>query len=223
MHDRAFTRRWVTANAVFFAIGIALGAFHYPVDAEPGCHTLVCGGYGLALGALTGATVGLAQWYLLAPLIAWPRSSQPQENRKPGIFSWWLAATSAGFAIGHALGDSGVLPIVDLPFSAVLYGIVSGLIVGGSQAIVLRRYVSGTLWWIAGSTVGFSVGLSLFGFLSYAFVGSRPDSFYEEYPFILPLLGLLEGVLLGWMYGISTNWAMRRLEEQERSASANPR
>ena len=206
-----FKRRWIVANAVFLTIGITLGAFHYPVEAEPECRGLICGGYGLALGAMTGAAVGLAQWYLLAPVLAVSNPSQSQEGRKPRILSWWLAATSAGFALGHGLGDAGVLVIVDLPFSVVVYGTVSGLIIGGFQALVLRAHVSRIHYWVLGSVIGFTVGLAFTGFLYFAASDSQGDLAPAiDYPFTLPVFGILQGLILGSIYALGTYWALGR-------------
>ncbi len=206
-----FQRQWTVANAVFFAIGITLGAFHYPIDAEPSCRDLLCGGYGLVLGAMTGAAVGVAQWHLLGAILPAAGSSNDIARPRPGILSRWLAATTAGFAIGHGLGYAGVLIVVELPFSAVVYGIVSGLIIGGLQAIVLRPYVSKLSWWMLGSVLGFTSGLALTGLLYYAISDAERNPVAAlDFPFTIPLFGIVQGLLLGSLYGLATHWALRR-------------
>jgi hypothetical protein len=81
-----------------------------------------------------------------------------------------------GFSLGHCLGGSGLLIVTDLPFSAVVYSAVSGLIIAGLQSLVLRRYVSRVNWWIVGSVAGFTVGLALTGFLFSAMSDAQGDS-----------------------------------------------
>ena len=214
-----FRRRWVIANAVFFAIGIAMGAFHFPIESDSACRDIICGGYGFFGGALTGAVVGFAQWYLLEPVLNPSHSSEEPERRKARVFSWWLAATSVGFALGHGLGDTEILLVTDLPFSVVVFGIVSGLIIAGLQSLVLHRYVSMVHWWILGSVIGFTVGLAPTGFLYFAVSGAQgdpmPDSFYIDYPFVLPVVGIVQGLILGSIYALATHWALRRTSSEE--------
>ena len=210
---RDFRQRWITANAVFTAIGIALGAFHFPIESDSTCRELICGGYGFFLGAMTGAVVDFAQGYLLEPVLSANYSRGWSERRKAQILSWWLVATSLGFAVGHGLGDTEILLITDLPYSAVVYGIVSGLIIASLQSLVLLRYVSRAHWWIVGSTIGFTVGLALTGFLYFAVYRTWnpiPDSFYIDYPFVLPVFGVVQGVILGSVYALATHWSLRR-------------
>ena len=64
-----FQRSWIITNAVFTAIGIVMGAFHYPMESDSACREIICGGYGFFLGATTGAVVGFGQWYLLEPVL----------------------------------------------------------------------------------------------------------------------------------------------------------
>jgi hypothetical protein len=88
-------------------------------------------GAALAGGLIAGAVVGSAQWLALRRVVSWI----------------WIAATSigmsAGLALGAALVDYGI-GRVDL----MLMGAVTGLAVGGLQAVELtRHHISGAAWW----------------------------------------------------------------------------
>ena len=55
------------------------------------------------------------------------------------------------------------------------------------------------------------VGLTLTGLLYMAILDPKGDILSAfDYPFTLPLLGIIEGVILGSSYGIFTGWALRR-------------
>ena len=88
-------------------------------------------GAALLGGLIAGAIIGAAQWLALRPL-------------NPGQ---WLVATSVGMAAGLAAGAA----LVDYGISRVdlaLMGAVTGLAVGGLQALLLARRGSGALWWL---------------------------------------------------------------------------
>ena len=90
-------------------------------------------GVGPALigGLIAGAIVGAAQWLALRPLVPW----------------LWVVATSIGLAAGLTAGAA----LVDFGVSRsdlVLMGAVTGLAVGGLQALLLARRGSGALRWM---------------------------------------------------------------------------
>ena len=94
-------------------------------------------------GALTGAGIGFAQWLTL--------------RRSLGLGLEWIAATSAGLAIGLAVGASVVGYETSMSQLAVM-GAIQGAFVGIAQGMVLRNKFS--LWpaWIVAMPVFFSVG-----------------------------------------------------------------
>jgi hypothetical protein len=88
-------------------------------------------GAALIGGLIAGAIVGAAQLLALRSLVPWV----------------WIAATSVGLAVGLAAGAA----LVDYGISRgdlALMGAVTGLVVGGLQAILLARRGSGALWWL---------------------------------------------------------------------------
>jgi hypothetical protein len=89
-------------------------------------------GPALVGGLIAGAIIGAAQWLALRPLAPWV----------------WLVATSVGMAAGLTAGAA----LVDYGISRgdlALMGAVTGLCVGGLQALLLARRGSGALWWAA--------------------------------------------------------------------------
>jgi hypothetical protein len=99
-------------------------------------------GAALAGGLIAGAVIGVAQWLALRPLV--PRT--------------WIAATSVGMAAGLALGAAAVgygIGRGDL----VIMGALTGVVVGGLQALVLaRRRVSGAAWWAVANPPAWALG-----------------------------------------------------------------
>jgi hypothetical protein len=96
----------------------------------------------LAGGLLAGGVIGAAQWLALRQLVDWP----------------WIAATSVGMAAGLAAGAA----LVDYGIGRgdlVAMGAVTGLGVGGLQAIVLvRRRIPGAAWWAAANPLAWALG-----------------------------------------------------------------
>src|SRR5687768_10656454 len=90
-------------------------------------------GAALAGGLIAGAVVGAAQWLALKQFVPW----------------LWIAATSLGLAVGLAIGAALVDYGIDRG-ELMLMGAVSGLVVGGLQALVLARQgLVGAAWWVA--------------------------------------------------------------------------
>jgi hypothetical protein len=90
-------------------------------------------GAALAGGLIAGAVIGAAQWFVLRRLVPW----------------LWIAATSVGMAAGLAVGAA----LVDYGVGRgdlMLMGALTGVGVGGLQALVLaRQQISGAAWWAA--------------------------------------------------------------------------
>jgi hypothetical protein len=99
-------------------------------------------GAALAGGLLAGAIIGATQWLALRPLVPWI----------------WAVATSVGMAVGLTAGAA----IVDYGSSrrdVVVIGAVTGVAVGGLQAIVLaRQRVPGSAWWAAANPPAWALG-----------------------------------------------------------------
>jgi hypothetical protein len=83
-------------------------------------------------GALAGIVIGSGQWLVL-------RRRLPQAG-------WWIAATAAGQAIGLAAGAA-LVGYGTEPGELAVQGAVTGLAIGGLQALVLRRNGTSWYWW----------------------------------------------------------------------------
>jgi hypothetical protein len=94
-------------------------------------------------GALTGAGIGLAQWLML--------------RRNLGIGTEWIVATSAGLAVGLAIGAMAV-GYETTTSQLVIMGAISGATVGIAQGLLLRDKFS--LWhvWIVAMPVLWALG-----------------------------------------------------------------
>jgi hypothetical protein len=125
---------WPVAALIGFPIGgLIANVVVGPVDSV---------GAALAGGLLAGAVIGVAQWLALRQLVPWI----------------WIAATSVGMAAGLSVGAA----ITDYGIGRgdiVLMGAVTGVGVGGLQALVLaRQRISGAIWWAAVNPPAWAVG-----------------------------------------------------------------
>ena len=88
-------------------------------------------GTALAGGAIAGAIIGAAGWFVLRKHVSW----------------LWIPATTVGMAVGLAGGAA----LVDYGINRgdlLLMGAVTGLGVGVLQALVLARHkIPGAFWW----------------------------------------------------------------------------
>jgi hypothetical protein len=92
-----------------------------------------------------------------------------------------LLANSAARAPFHP-GDLPAQPSLVYP---LVVGVVGGLVLGAAQAIVLGRYVSGVVWWIAASTVSFVLADIVIFSVNWQIAGAgtrptTPTDFYLE-------------------------------------------
>jgi hypothetical protein len=99
-------------------------------------------GAALAGGLIAGGVIGAAQWLALRPLVSWI----------------WIAATSVGMAAGLAIGAA----VVDYGIGRgdlVIMGALTGVVVGGLQALVLaRQRISGAAWWAVANPPAWALG-----------------------------------------------------------------
>jgi hypothetical protein len=89
-------------------------------------------GAAFAGGLIAGGIIGASQWLALRPLVSWA----------------WLLATSVGMAAGLATGAA----LIDYGISRgdlAVMGAVTGLGVGGLQALLVARPASGAILWAA--------------------------------------------------------------------------
>jgi hypothetical protein len=94
-------------------------------------------------GALAGAVIGLAQWFML--------------RRSLGVGLGWIPSTSVGLAVGLAVGSMAVGYETARP-ELMIMGAISGGFVGIAQGIMLRHKFS--LWhvWILANPPAWALG-----------------------------------------------------------------
>lgn len=135
----------------------------------------------LAGGLLAGAVVGTAQWFALKQVVPW----------------LWIAATSIGMAAGLTLGAALVgygIGRGDL----MLMGAVTGLGVGGLQALVLaRQRLSGAAWWTAVNPPAWALAWLV---SSYVITGNVKERFTNFGASGTLLYALLTGLVLAWLF-----------------------
>jgi hypothetical protein len=131
-------------------------------------------GAALAAGLIAGAIIGAAEWLALRQWVSW----------------LWIPATTAGMAIGLAIGAA----LVDYGIGRgdlVLMGAVTGLGVGVMQALVLARQVSGAFWWAIANPPGWALGWFVSSYVIARNIGERFPVFGAS--------GALVFGLLTWM------------------------
>ena len=126
---------WVGIALVGFPLGGYLG--HWVAGPVDGPAPALIG------GALTGAGIGLVQWLWL--------------RRSLGLGPEWIVATSAGLAVGLAMGAM-VVGYETTTSQLVVMGAISGAGVGIAQGLLLREKLS--LWpvWIVAMPVLWALG-----------------------------------------------------------------
>jgi hypothetical protein len=106
-----------------------------------------------------------------------------------GMWLGWTLATTFGMLVGY-LPSFFLVNILDLGLARLIIPILAGLLIGFSQWVVLRRYVSDTSDWILAGGAGWAVGYVLGLFIINSLIG-------------LPLGGFLGYVLFGVIVAVA--------------------
>jgi hypothetical protein len=134
-------------------------------------------GAALIGGLIAGVVIGAAEWFALRRWVSW----------------LWIAATSIGMAAGLTIGAA----LVDYGIGRgdlMLMGAVTGLGVGGFQALVLSRSgVSGALWWAVANPPAWALGWLV---TSYVITRNIQDQFTNFGASGALVFGLLTWLLL---------------------------
>ncbi len=96
------------------------------------------------------------------------------ERNEFGLWLGWTLATAGGMLVGFLLTIP-LVNVLDLGFARLIVPILAGILIGYSQWIVLRQYLTRSSdWFLAGGTawaVGYALGLLLIQNLSSTFLG----------------------------------------------------
>ena len=160
--------RWLPTFLGFPAGGLVAELIAGPVDGLAAA---------LLAGAITGSILGAVQSWGMGP------NGPPARE--------WIAATTAGLAVGLALGSAAVgygTSLADL----VVQGAICGLAIGGAQALVLRGRAA-YLWapalsalWALGWAITTSIGIDVDA--RWAVFGSSGALFVTAATAVLPVL-----------------------------------
>ena len=138
-------------------------------------------GAAVAAGLITGAIIGAAEWFALRRWVSW----------------LWIPATTAGMAFGLAVGA----PLVDYGIGRgdlVVMGAVTGLGVGGMQALVLARgQVPGAVWWAIANPAVWALGWWVSSYVIARNIAERFPIFGASGAVVF---GLLTWVLLAMLF-----------------------
>lgn len=188
---------WVAANAIGLAVGFAI---YFPLvvgfAAEQTLLLQVL--LSAAGGALFGASLGIAQWFVLR--------AAPVPGR-----DWIWATTAAGviggilaLVIGQIMGD-----LWGFSYALAIGGALLGAMLGAGQWVLLRREVSAAGWWVLASALGLILSLAggraLGGAIYYALLPSAGEATARILAtavfaaLMLAGYGIVTGVCLQWL------------------------
>jgi hypothetical protein len=166
---------WLVAILVSFPIGGYVADL--VVDGVDSVSAAIVG------GLITGAIVGVAEWYALRGWVSWT----------------WILATAAGMVVGLTAGAA----LVDYGVGRgdlLLMGAVTGLSVGILQALVLgRSRMPGAVWWAVANPPAWALGWYISSYVISRNIDERFPIFGASGALAFGLLTwlLLAGVLRG--------------------------
>ena len=135
---------------------------------------------------LLGAIIGIAQWGVLRSWINRPAT--------------WVVASSLGFVIASYAAIP--LKLLDIYIGAnfefemdeVLYGAVFGVVLGSIQWIVLRGHLTRSGWWIAGSMLGWTLGMFIVQIIPFDWNWPGTGLVYET--IVMIMASMITGLVL---------------------------
>jgi hypothetical protein len=180
--------RWVVANAIGLALGLALWGIisdtlgeHGPIDSQ-----LVVIPSSIVAFLSVGAVAGTLQWLALRSYIDLSR--------------WNILVGSIGYAVGFIVGFILGGPPVDFILGFILFGLGTGIV----QALSLRRQVSRAGWWVPTIMLSLVVGGAV-GMVVIFPIGDALDAALGggvvAFVVILTLLGATAGAVAGAISG----------------------
>lgn len=176
-HDAAAAKQLLWAWPVAILLGFPIGGYVADLVVD-GVDSV---GSAFAGGLIAGAVAGTAQWLVLRRLVSWI----------------WIAATGIGMAAGLTAGAA----LVDYGIGRgdlMIMGAVTGMGVGGLQALVLaRHHVRGAYWWAVVNPPAWAVGWLV---TSYVISRNVKDQFTNFGASGALVFAILTGLLLTWLF-----------------------
>jgi hypothetical protein len=129
----------------------------------------------MIFGSLTGASLGLMQWLVL--------------RRHTSIAGWWVLSTTLSLTGGEVITWGTLVPSIPswIGFSLI------GILVGGSQWLILKQYSSRAFSWVFASLLGWAA----FEELTVRIAKMLPlELRYLAWPMGTILMGAVTGVAL---------------------------
>jgi len=174
-NKRSARRLWVWPVAILVSFPIGGYLADLVVDGVDSVGAALVG------GIIAGLVIGAAEWFALRRWVSW----------------LWIVATSIGMAAGLTAGAA----LVDYGISRadlLLMGAITGLGVGGLQALVLARSrVSGAFWWAVANPPAWALGWLV---TSYVITRNVQDQFTNFGASGAVVFGLLTWLLLALLF-----------------------
>jgi hypothetical protein len=209
--------RWVVANALGELIGLGLAGLvgalvvFLSTRAGGGVSDLGRAAIMVLLGTFEGVVVGYAQSAVLCREL--PRFSRRDWLwiTAAGAFAAWVLGSTPSVLIGAA-AEAGAAPVPEIGAAleivlAAGLGLVVGLILGGPQWWVLRRYVRRAGWWAPANALAWAVAMPLI------FLAAGLPTATTPWPQLVALAlgtGLAAGAIVGAVHGVALVWLVRR-------------
>lgn len=179
---KKFILEWLAVNLVGWIIFASVLIFVFPLfEPDPKKASFFIGI--TFIGLLLGTSVGIMQWLWL---------NTKKQHIQP---FWWILETACGW------GSAGLMfffwmSLDYIPAYSVIFLVLVGFIIGLVQALILRKSISISIWWIVANVLGiFVFGLSTYGLffiplIYQSFFLSVLSSIYSYLHFYLPPKGL---------------------------------
>jgi hypothetical protein len=165
----------------------------------------------LAVGAVEGSCVGLAQWFVL-------RGPLPAVRLRAWLLATVCGAVAAwgvGMAVGTRMGDGAAgagPPVGVMLLGGAAIGAAAGVILAVPQWLVLRRAVRRAGWWVPAHALAWSAGMLV------AFAGTALVEEGTPVPMVATV-GAATGLAMGALVAAGTGVALVVLVRRPRSAA----
>lgn len=122
-------------------------------------------------------------------------------NQTVRFFLYWLILNIIGFNLGslHGSTNNGFIPLAIGGYPGLILGdLVFGALIGLAQYIAIRKtdFISVSLWWVAATSLGFTIGARMGSLLTFQIT----DDWV--------VAGIVFGVFMGGSIGLTTGFTL---------------